>query len=230
MLMNPLDSRRNSTKRTDLIATVIENDDTKHKDGKKRGRVRIRIPALHRNVPDDKLPWAMPAAGGSNFNAGSGAGSVNIPPIGAKVFVTYDEQDPHNPRYSSSPTTDDVFSENELLEEDYPNVYGGVDDAGNLTKVNKVKNTITNTHISGTTQHIDGSGNHSIFGKKNLDQVATENLVQSAGGKAALHAKGITSIKGSMVMINCSDAFMEGSAPGSRTKPVIKNPGGKDKA
>src|SRR5690606_2925684 len=112
---------------------VIENDDTKHPDGKKRGRVRIRIPALHRNVPDEELPWSMPNNGGQ-ANSGGGAGTVDIPPIGAKVFVNYDEQDPHNPRYGGSPTTDDVYGDNELLEEDYPYTKGSIDDAGNLVK------------------------------------------------------------------------------------------------
>lgn len=230
MLFNPLDVRKNHIKRSDLIATVVNNDDSKHPDKKKRGRVQIRIPILHRNVPDDKLPWSMPHSNGGQANAGAGSGSVRIPPNGAKVFVTQDEEDPHNPRYGMSPTTDDVNEENELNEEDYPHTYGEVDQAGNMWKVNTKKNTKTTTHVSGTTEHVDGDGNHSLFGKGNIDEVATGNIVKSAKGNISNHSKGNHSIKGAKVMINCSDGFANGSAGGNRTKPNIKDPSGKNKA
>lgn len=230
MLFNPLDARTPKTARSDLIGTVIDNDDSKSKDGKKRGRVRVRIPLLHRNVPDDKLPWSMPNNNTGQANAGAGVGGVRIPPIGAKVFYILDDEDPHNPRYGSSPSTDDVYKDNELAEEDYPHTYGDVDTAGNLDKVNTLKNTKTKTHVSGTTDHIDGSGNYSIFGVSNNDFISKGNTVIGADGAISAHAGGVNSIKGSRVLINCSDAFIQASAAGNRTRPVIASPAGKTKA
>lgn len=78
-------------------AYVIDNNDVNN-----LGRVKIRIPAIHKFEPtnpgyvsNDALPWASPA----NFNAGHDSGSYLVPNIGDMVFVTFEYDSPNLPIY-----------------------------------------------------------------------------------------------------------------------------------
>ena len=208
-------------------AQIITNDDSKHPDGAKRQRTQIRIPQLHRNVPDDQLPWSMPQQGGQ-MNAKGGVGSVDVPPIGAKTMVQYDEEDPHTLYYTNSPTTDDVAKDNELLNEDYPSTKGHVDHAGNKVAVNtkEGKETITDTHKSGSTFHRDKDGNLYLYAPGNLILGAKGEVTIAAKGGAQLHASGGLSLKGSRIDLNGSDGKKEPTAVGLRQRPQTPSPGG----
>lgn len=201
-------------------ALVVDNNDPE-----KRERVRIRIPQIHRNVPDDKLPWSMPMREGQ-AQAGSGVGAVRVPPAGSQLFVKYDADDPHNMYYGGSPTVDTVHEENELLDEDYPDTYGDVDQAGNKWSINTRQNTITFQHVSGTVVHIDGSGNVNIVSKKDINLGAKGDINIIAEGTIRSHAKGLNSIKGNPVLINGSNSGSTVGDPGQRTRPTIASPAG----
>lgn len=222
MLSNPLkDLSRPKLSGNDLVAFVVNNVD--EDDKKQRQRVRVRVPQLHRNVPDDKLPWAIPdASGGSNnvqVSSGSQVGSVEIPPIGSKIYVRFEDNDPHNPRYGGSPSTDDVSKEHELLKEDYPHSRGSVDLANNRESVNLEKQTKQSTHSSGTTVHIDANGAMSltIAGDYNLGVNGTCNIV----------AKGAVNIQGSVVNIN--EGSQSPTAATARPRPQVKQQSGNTK-
>lgn len=208
-------------------AQTITNDDSKHPDGKKRQRTQIRIPQLHRNVPDDQLPWAMPQQGGQ-ANAKGGVGTVDVPPIGSKSMVQFDEEDPHTLYYTNSPTTDDVAADNELLNEDYPYTKGHVDEAGNKYTVNKKdgKETITDTHKSGSTIHRDKDGNLYLYAPGNLVLGAKGDVTIAATGSGNFHAGGSMSMRGSRIDLNGSDSTKAPTAVGVRTRPTTPSPGG----
>lgn len=190
-------------------------------DPEKRQRVRVRIPVLHRDIPDDKLPWSHIQSSGV-AQAGAGVGSVNVPDKFAKVEVSFEEDDPHNPRYQTSATSDDVHKDNELLQEDYPNTTGHVDSHGNRWSVNKATGDINFTHKSGAVIHVDGAGNVSIGGAGNVNIGATGDINVSAGGGLNLHAQGDVNIAGSFIDLN-SNGPSSPNIPGSRTKPVIES-------
>lgn len=220
-LSNPFgDYARSKLERPDYVGVVVDNNDPE-----KRQRVRIRVAQLHRNVPDDQLPWAMPSNNGAQANAGSGVGTVNVPPVGSKMSYQLTDNDPHNPRMGGSVTTDDANSENELLQEDYPHTVGSVDQAGNLTKVNTKKGTITTTHVSGASIHIDAGGNISLFSPGKLTLAANGGVDIVGGGTVNVHG-GTVDLKGGRIDLNGSGSALSPSASGARTAPVIKSPSG----
>lgn len=190
-------------------------------DSDKRQRVRIRIPVLHRDIPDEYLPWANIQQTGVS-NAGSGVGTVNVPDRYAKIMVTYPDGDAHNPQYGPSPTSDDVNKDNELNEDDadYPNSYGHVDSFGNRFSTNRATGDITIAHYSGTTVHIDGSGNISIAGAADLYIACKNNMSFAAGGRIKMSAAGDISFAGANVHLN-SDSPDAPIIPGKRSKPSI---------
>lgn len=198
-------------------ATVVNNDDSGHEDGQKRQRCRLRIPVLHRGIPDDQLPYSMPMPGGGPTNAGGGVGSVNVPPKGAKVYVRFDGEDPHTPYYVSSPTTDDVHKDNELLKEDYPHTSGSVDAYGNKQSVNRKQGTITDTHKSGSMFHRNKDGDIVIS--------AARNLILQGGGDIKVASKGKTQVygQGDVEVGSKSAMRMQGQGGLSLKTPV---PGG----
>jgi hypothetical protein len=204
---------------SDHFGYVVDNNDPK-----KRQRVKIRIPQLHRGIPDSDLPWCMPIGEG-HAQSGAGVGSVNVPNNGALLRVSFSEDDPHNPKYGGSPTVDEVHKDNELLNEDYPATHGSIDAAGNKLSINKQRNEVLWQHKSGAYVFIDGAGNISISstGTTFLNSPAGVNIV--SGGEIKLHGSG-TDIKGGDVKLNNSGAVTSSSTPPPRTTPSVPNRGG----
>lgn len=217
--------------RTDISKAEYKGTVVSNQDPQKQQRVRMRVPQLHRNVSDEDLPWVRMTNNGPQANAGAGVGTVNVPPVGAKMNFSLPDNDPHNPRISGSPTTDDANKGNPLLEDgmDYPGTYGAQDHAGNLKAVNTEKNSIQKSHKSGTTDHIDGDGNRSIYSAGTLTLSAAKGIVIAAGTTVKVHATGALDLKGSRIDLNGAGAPTSVSAPGVRTRPSIPSPAGKDK-
>lgn len=216
-LFNPLDVPRGRFAHQDLVGVVVDNADPE-----KRQRVRVRIPQLHRTLPDDKLPWAIPDASQSRANAGGGAGSVNVPVKGAKIYVRFEENDPHNPRYAGSPTTDDVNKDNELLNENYPHTRGSIDDAGNRISTNSENEVLDFVHKSGSTVHIDANGKISV--------TVANNHEIGVNGRYQLEISGEGVIRSSTKLTFEAPTyeFKFGAASPSpvsqRTRPTISDP------
>lgn len=187
----------------------------------------MRVAQLHRGVDDADLPWVRPTNSGQQANAGVGVGSVRVPPVGAKMNFSLPDNDPHNPRISGSPTTDDVNKDNELLNENYPGTYGAIDQAGNKTAVNTEQNTFTYTHKSGSTINIDGNGNISIYSAKNLTLSANESVTIASKTGMKVHATGALDLKGSRIDLNGAGAVTTVASPNARTRPTIPSPAGK---
>ncbi len=68
-------------------------------DPLKHGRCKVRVPAIHsteKSTPTEQLPWCDSA----NFFGGfHDAGSVIVPPVGATVWVAFEQGDPLYPVY-----------------------------------------------------------------------------------------------------------------------------------
>lgn len=221
-LSNPVkDLRRPNLSNSTWRGKVVDNNDPE-----KRQRVKIRIPQLHRGIPDDMLPWVMPSSAGY-AHAGSGVGSVDIPPEGSLLEMYFEEDDPHNPRYGGSPPVDSVNKENEILNEDYPKTRGYVDEAGNKWTVNTQRNEVLFQHKSGASIFVDGSGNISVTAKSKLSFNAPSGIDIVSNGNVNIHAAGVTDIKGNDVLMNGSSAAKSSANPSSRSKPSIPSSKGK---
>ena len=219
MLSNPIsDLSRPKLQSNVLIGFVVNNVDAD--DKKQRQRIQVRIPQHHRNISDADLPWSIPdTTQGSNnvaVSGGSQVGNVTIPPIGSKVYVRIEENDPHNPRYSGSPSTDDVAKGNELLDENYPHTQGSIDLANNRSSVNLEKQTQQQTHSSGTTVHIAANGTMSISIAGDYDIGVKGNINMVAGGEINMNGK----------KINLNEGSKTPSSPTSRKRPQVKSPAG----
>lgn len=209
-----------SLKQTDLYGYVVDNNDPL-----KRQRVKIRIPQLHRGVPDSLLPWSLPAGAGHE-NSGGGMGSVHIPAKGAKMRIKFDSNDPHRPRYdqTGSPKTGDVNDANELRNHpDYPYVRGHVDPAGNKWEVNtkEGKESTTLTTKQGTVVSVDKDGVVQIHSPKGINITTPENITLSAGKKINIHAGGELNMKGTNIVKNGAGdrASVTSTSPRQRPTP-----------
>lgn len=87
-------------------ADVIDNNDSE-----KKGRIKIKIPYLHKNTTDDLLPWATQfciGGGGSNEY-----GKSFIPEKDSKVWIGfYDEPDMQKPFYIADITLSEIHPHN----------------------------------------------------------------------------------------------------------------------
>lgn len=200
---------------------VVDNNDPD-----KRQRVKIRIPQLHRGIPDDKLPWTMPSSSGQS-HAGAGVGSVFVPPIGALLEGTFEEDDPHNFRTHGSPPVDNVNKDNEILGEDYPYTEGHVDPAGNKFTVNKLRNEILMQHKSGASIFFDGAGNISINAKGRVHIGGPQGVNVVSEDQVKIHTKKDMEIKAKPVKLNGSGPTSSARPPASRATPTIPSPRGK---
>ena len=198
-LMNPMRDLVNKTpslKAQKYSGVVVDIDDPM-----KLQRVKIRIPQLHRGIPDEDLPWSMPQRTGQANSAG-GTGTVRVPPKGTKVYSQFENGDPHFPQYSHSPTTEDVQKDHPLVkDEDYPHVYGEVDQAGNMWAVNTKKKTSMYLHKSGSsikfmedgTIMIASAKGVMISGKDGVSIVSDTGLTMSSKQGTTIAGAPITS-------------------------------------
>lgn len=216
--------RRPNLTSTNFIGKVIDVNDPE-----KRQRVKLRIPQLHRGVPDNLLPWTRPSSSQGGANAGAGAGSVRVPPKGATLYGNLEGNDPHNIHYGGSPTIDSAHKDNEILNEDYPHTFGEVDHAGNKTVTNTQKNTKTYVHKSGTTIHISADGSVSISTPKDVNVSAKAGINVAADGNINIHAKGALNLKGAPILFNGAGAPNDASSITARTRPNIPDPAGKER-
>jgi len=65
---------------------VVDNNDTNAKDGKRLGRVQVRVLPEMDGVDPDLLPWLRPF---QSEGMRSGTWSVDIPLNGSKIYVAY---------------------------------------------------------------------------------------------------------------------------------------------
>jgi len=131
---------------------------TDNNDPIKLGRCRIRVFGIFGNdIPDDKLPWALPEF---TFIGGT-RGSFIVPEIGTLVNVYFDRGEIYLPHYTTKilntrqlPTSKDV---------DYPNTMVFFEtDNGDSFEINRVQQTSKYTHSSGTSIHISKDGSVTI--------------------------------------------------------------------
>lgn len=72
------------------------------------GRIKVRIPGLHDNIPTEQLPWCTFA--GSTVSSGGGGGSISIPRVGAQIRVSFKDDDTNSMEWGANKTIDKELS------------------------------------------------------------------------------------------------------------------------
>lgn len=151
---------------------VVDN-----KDPEKRGRIRVRCPQLYgtpseeESIPDDQLPWALPA-----FPFGSaGTGSLMVPEAGTGVYLMFIGGRPSSPVWFGSwLTEDDSADEFKSGYDPEPKSYLIKTPAGNKIELRETANEV---HID-----IETSGGHRVH----IDDSGQKIQAETSGGHIAL--------------------------------------------
>lgn len=139
----------------DLFSFSFQGKVVDNNDPDKLGRIKVEVPNVYQG--DKSLfPWVHRKESGNN-------GEFSVPPLNTIVEISFPDRDLYNPtycgRYLKAGKIDSVF------EEDYPNTYGYVDDAGNKFTANKTSKLVKYEHSSGHTHSLSDSGEeHGITG------------------------------------------------------------------
>lgn len=183
-----------------MIGWVVDNNDPL-----KLQRIRIRSPIIHRFIDDDCLPWAIRIGDNNSIVTGD----IKVPVQGTKVIFYYQDNNIEFPVYVGSPCTQDCAIL-ELIETDYPYVYGRIDGSGNLLLINTLRDTVKFVHISGTNLSIDGSG-HINIDVANFSDNENATTIHDAGitinilGSAKINASESISLNSTDIEMNCSN-------------------------
>lgn len=137
-----------------FVAKVVNNNDPL-----KAQRVQFRIAKIHRGIADQHLPWASP--GSLTLQGNNQIGALKVPVNGSTIIVEF--LDEYNTIYRGDFITEG--SNNELVANNYPHCYGFTDRSGNLLYVNTETDSVSFTHVSGTTISINQTGNITINSK-----------------------------------------------------------------
>ncbi len=194
---------------------VIENDDPK-----KMLRCRVRVAVLHRDIPDEDVPWALPMnIGGGTGISGSGAGMIAVPLIGAKVALMFLDDSLLHPAYISWRVEKEGDIPAELLV-DYPDAWGFLDGGGNLLLVNNKTGKVKFHHVSGSLIELENNGDVKLTTKKDLalHVNGTTNILSS--GQVNVHSGSQVDIRAARVNLNQSTSGSSPSAATARTKPT----------
>lgn len=73
-------------------------------DPDKQGRVKVALPQIYGDIDPASLPWVYPSSGffGTSSTDHPAGGSVMVPPVGAPVFVEFENGDHRYPIYSGA--------------------------------------------------------------------------------------------------------------------------------
>jgi hypothetical protein len=144
MSFQPLQIGDQPLRGTFIIGVVVDNNDPL-----KDERIRVRVREIHREIENADIPWAVPVGRGGPQGNNGAIGGVHVPALGSKVWVSFVEDNLYFPIYLGSASTNDAIPA-ELTDEDYPNVYGQIDNYGNLFYVNTATGEMRVHHADGT--------------------------------------------------------------------------------
>lgn len=152
-------SQANTTLTLDTYVGVVADNN----DPEKLGRCKIVVYSVYDGVPVSDLPWAVPEFA---FIGGT-RGSFIVPPVGALVNVYFNRGEIYLPVYTTKVLTTKNMPKNKDI--DYPhNMVFFETDKGDSFEINRLRETATYTHSSGTKFTIDKDGSVKIDSVANL--------------------------------------------------------------
>lgn len=175
MLIKPYNSIFTDT--LDAYEQTYEGEVIDNNDPEKLKRVKVHIP-IWDMYTDDQLQWVSPMG---TIGASPNVDKHNIPEIGSKVTIVFNNKDPEDPRYTGASVTESTRCS--LFDEDYPNTYGEKDSIGNFVMHNKNTGISVFHHNSGTEIQMDPDGSFMIQSGSSNTSVSIDNQ-----GRVFIHA------------------------------------------
>lgn len=211
-----------------LVGVVVDNNDPDQ-----RQKVRVVVPGILEADAVDNLPWLLPRQV-SMFGVGDNYGSIRIPRVGSRVYVSFQDGDVHFGQYLADVVSQATTLPAELMT-NYPNRVGWASPSGDTMYLDLTTKEFQYQHVSGTSFKIDGDGNvifmcngdfnHAVTGDYTLNVLGdyTANIGGDStegvsgdkstvvGGDASLNATGDqTEMVGGSRTISCSSESHSG--------------------
>lgn len=158
-------------------ATVVSNNDTKAPDGRMLCRIQARIAGMFDGIPDENLPWAIPNVSHAD-GASSTSGSHDVPKIGTKVLLMFQEGSSEHPMYEGY-IVDSTTSLDEMVL-NYPD-----------RKVIRYKSDVLLVIDTKTNEiFIRNPGNFNLFIEGDANLKVMGNVVEKVMGNRTSYVKG----------------------------------------
>lgn len=210
-----------------MRGVIAAGDVVNNNDPDKLLRVKVRIPLIHRDIPDAKLPWSRPQMFLGPSGVGGGVGGVRVPAIGAKVLVQFNDDTLYNTSYVA-----DFAYENSIPAEllaDYPESYGWIDAAGNLFFVNTKTKEARFIHVSGSKFDIAADGSMVIASAKKITVSGATDVDVLGANTVSIHSGSLVDVRADRIDLNKSTSGTSPVTVTPRTKPSGRNVAGNTK-
>jgi hypothetical protein len=186
-LVKDLQQPQGIQKEQQYEAVVVQNNDKeKHPDKRMLARIQARPLSLFDGIPDEDLPWAIPSVGNHPEGASAESGSFDVPSIGSKVLISFQNASPMHPIYKPY-MMDDQTSLKER-EYNYPNRTINLLKNGTMVIVDKQENHIMVRAVGQLDLYVVGNVNLKIEGDF-LEKI-TGNKVSVVEGNSTTIVKG----------------------------------------
>lgn len=220
--MTPLGSSRpDSLEGRTFVGTVVVNDDSTSADSKKRQRLKVTVLGVldpEDGYTNDLLPWAAPHSAFGDW--GSTWGEVDIPSVGAKVNVIFQDGRKDHPLWFPAHVDSDPPS---VLQTNYPNRRGRVLKNGAFYYVDEQSGEMEYKLANGFRVYVDGAGNHRMEIPENTVVIVGGNATVQVAGNASVSVEGTTSVHsgGSVSVSTDASATVTAATQVSITAPNI---------
>lgn len=171
-------------------AVVVNNDDTTSRDGQMRKRIQARVPMMWDGIEDAHLPWAVSMYADEADGMTAEHGTCNIPVIGSKVFLMFQNGSEDHPMYY--PYSGDDTTVMELARENYPQRKVVKYSNGTYVILDKSNNELIIYHPGDT--KITIMGNVTLYVEKNVDAHVKGNVTAQVDGNLNASIQGNTGV------------------------------------
>ncbi len=199
----------------EYIGKVIYNEDPTFS-----GRCKVRVFSLFEELPEQNIPWFIPA----NFSifSGNGGGSISVPKVGDIVKVTFTNDDYYSGEYSAIQNIDpDLINE---IKDDYLDTHVLLYDSEKDLIVIYQPKTGLKMYLNGSVIVIDADGTIQMKHKNNVNVIEiTDNAITIVSGNNSqinLQTEGTVNIEGGNVKVNSGNIDLGTS--NTKGEPAVK--------
>ena len=164
-------------------AVVVDNADPTQKQ-----RIRVSIPNILESQTVEELPWLTPQHL-CPFGMGDNYGTMRVPFIGSRVWVTFQEGDVHFGVYAADIVGSTTTFPPELTD-NYPNRFGQALPDGSMFYFDATTSEILFRQSTGTAIQIDTNGNVNITCAGDWNQLVQGNYTVAVSGNVAIVSDG----------------------------------------
>lgn len=185
----------------DFVGRVIYNEDPTFS-----GRCKVKVFGLFDDLPDENVPWFVPA--NSNIFGTEGGGSLSVPKVGDIVRVRFSNSDYYSGEYTGLQCIDpNLVNE---IKDDYQDSQVILYDAANEVTIIYQRMTGLKLYHHGATIVIDPTGNIQLKHQNNANVIEINdndiNIVSGSTDETNSATGTINISSGSVVNINSTTA------------------------